>query len=167
MENRHRLLHIAALLCDSAAKSKTCAKAAERLDVHAKGETMRDYNIRLDNYGISRARYKELMWACRQYNEREKKIRELYGLHAVANDGMPHGTAVGNPTQQSAEAILKLLEKQQVIEQAAQAADPAQWRALLKGVTQGVRFEELPYYGGRNQFFSKRRKFFYLLDKMY
>lgn len=128
---------------------------------------MREYYLKLDEYGISKSRYKELLWACRQYHEREKQIQQLYGLKAVANDGMPHGTAISNPTQAAAEQAIKLRCKQMSIETAAKMVDPAQWQALLKGVTTKMPFSHIGYVGSESQFYHVRRRFFFELDKIY
>lgn len=51
-----------------------------------------------------------------------------------------------------------------VIEQAAIAADPVGYPALMKNVTQGIRYEESGYYGCRSDFFRARGRFFSALD---
>lgn len=47
-----------------------------------------------------------------------------------------------------------------IIEETARAADPVGYAALLKNVTQGIRYEESGYYGCRSDFFRARSRFF-------
>lgn len=128
---------------------------------------MRRYNLSLGKYGVSQHRYRELLEACRQYEERRQKIISLYQPKAVQFDGMPHGTTPGNPTERAVLELEKLKNKQKAIERAAQEADPGQWKEILKNVTAGIRYEHLDYYGGRSQFYTVRRKFFDILNEMY
>lgn len=128
---------------------------------------MREYDLRLGCYDISRYRYKELLAACRQYEERREKIMMLYQPKGVACDGVPHSSGASSPVERTVMLLDALKTKQKAIEQAAQEADPEQWIELLKNVTNGIPYEKLHYFGGRRQFFAVRRKFFFLLDKRY
>lgn len=128
---------------------------------------MRRYDLSLDKYGISHHRYRELLAACRQYEERRQKIIGLYQPKAIVFDGMPHSSNPGSPTEQAVLQLERLKEKQRIIEQTAQEADPGQWKEILKNVSAGIKYENLDYYGGKSQFYTVRRKFFYLLDKKY
>ena len=56
-------------------------------------------------------------------------------------------------------------ELDEKIEQAAIAADPVGYRAIIKNVAQGIRYEETGYYGCRSDFFRARRRFFAALDE--
>lgn len=55
------------------------------------------------------------------------------------------------------------MEDCRIIEQAAAAADAVGYPALLKNVTQGIRYEESGYYGCRSDFFRARTRFFSIL----
>lgn len=129
------------------------------------GTRMRKYAIKLDDYGISKYRYYELSAFCRQYADKRMQLAELRGLGAVANDGMPHGNGVGDPTARKGEAALALSEDIKLIEDTAREVDPLNWAALLKNVTDGLPYEQMQVFCGRRQFYESRRKFFWLLDQ--
>lgn len=128
---------------------------------------MREYTLNLAEYEISKQRYRELLAACRQYEERRQKIMQLYQPKGMTYTGMPHGSGTSSPVEKTVFALDKLKEKQRAIETAAVDAAPEQWLELLKNVTQGIPYEKLSYYGGKRQFYETRRKFFFLLDKIY
>lgn len=126
---------------------------------------MRNRPLSLDEYGISPNRYRELLYFCRQYGEKRKKLATTRGLDAVANDGMPHGNAISDPTAKKADAALKLREDIALIEDTARDVDPVNWTALLRNVTECTQYEYMQVYSGRRQFYEARRKFFWLLDQ--
>ena len=51
------------------------------------------------------------------------------------------------------------------IERTAMEADPAGSDAILRNAAQGVRFEEVGFYGARSAFFRARERFFIELDR--
>ena len=53
---------------------------------------------------------KELKTLDREYRAIVDEIDALRGLQAVRNDGMPHGSTVSHPTEDSAVAILDMLQ---------------------------------------------------------
>lgn len=122
----------------------------------------RQREIKLWKYGISPERYRELLHFCRQYNEWKSKAN--YGLSAINNDGMPHGKSISNPTMQQALKNQKYLANINMIEETCKEADIDIWTYLLKNVTTGMTYEEMPVPRGRAQFYSSRRKFFFMLD---
>ncbi len=119
-------------------------------------------------YNLSKARYYELMYWCRQYPEWVAKVRQVCGVGNVQYDGMPHGTGTSNPTEahviatEEEQANIKLLEDTV----AAVAEGWSKW--LLVAVTQDATYDELRMKGipcGRRQFYDGRRRFFYLLSQ--
>lgn len=79
---------------------------------------------------------------------------------------MPGGNSgSGDPVFGAVKRRERLLKDMEVIEQAAILADPVGYKALLKNVTQGVRYEESGYYGCRSDFFRARVRFFRALDE--
>lgn len=126
---------------------------------------MRERPLNLDEYGISKERYLELKHFCKRYAEMRLEIVSARGLDAVSNDGLPHGNGKADPTARKADRALKLSTDVRIIEDAAREADPLNWCALLKNVTEGTAYEYQPVYCGRRQFYESRRKFFWILDK--
>lgn len=126
---------------------------------------MRERPLNLDEYEISKERYLELKHFCKRYAEMQLEIASARGLDAVSNDGLPHGNGKADPTARKADRALKLSTDVRIIEDAAREADPLNWCALLKNVTEGTSYEYQPVCCGRRQFYESRRKFFWLLDK--
>ena len=124
---------------------------------------MNTRNLSLDEYGISRWEYKELLAFCRQYDEKRTRAADLLYRTTGNLSGMPRGSNTSDPVCASAVQRERLLRDCEMIEQAAIAADPGGYQAIIKNVTQGIVYERSGYLGGRRQFFEMRRKFFFLL----
>lgn len=115
---------------------------------------------------LSRWRYQELRAFCRRYDEKKHMAAQLLCLSSPRGDGMPTGAGgAGNPVFGAVARRERLLKDIEAIEQAAVLADPVGHRALLKNVTQGMRYEECGYYGCRSDFFRARVRFFRALDE--
>ena len=85
-------------------------------------------------------------------------------------DGMPHGNNVGSPTESLAIKRAELSAQIQGLEQTAYEADPALAKWILKGVTdENATYTYLQMMMdipcSRNTYYSRRRYFFWLLDK--
>ena len=125
---------------------------------------MRDRELK--SASISRWRYLELKAFCRQYDEKKHAAAQLLCVSSPRMDGMPGGKGgTGNPVYAAVLRREKLLAVCEKIEQAAIAADPVGYRAIIKNVAQGIRYEETGYYGCRSDFFRARRRFFAALDE--
>ena len=130
---------------------------------------MREYRLRLDEYGISGERYRELLHMCRQYDEMRRRLDRI---RAGAED--PHASGSGaaglvkDPTGNRAvrAADSWCAARIHAIEQAAIAADPSLCRYILRNVTRGVSYERMDAPCGRRQFFEVRRRFFWELDQL-
>lgn len=80
---------------------------------------------------------------------------------------MPTGQGgAGDPVFAAVARRERLLKDLSAIDQAAREADPVGYQAILKNVTQGIRYEETGYYGSRSEFFRARCRFFSALDKL-
>lgn len=117
-----------------------------------------------DNYGISKRRYQELYAFCRQYDEWKRDLQECYRVlppipHAVRSSD------ISDPTALAAIRAERLHRNIELVERAAVDAEPAIAGYILKNVTQGLPYECLDIPAGRRQFYTARRKFFWLLDR--
>lgn len=119
----------------------------------------------LDGYSIKKARYMELLYFCQQYPDWEDEYAELHGIsaHRIAQSIQSKG--VSDPTGRCAERALTPLGKMQLIEQAAIKAGAGLYRYIIKNVCYQIPYETLNVPCGRRQFYSLRRKFFYILDE--
>ena len=133
---------------------------------------MNKRGLRLEKYGISRKRYKELCGFCEQYPD--WKIELGYHIDTLKGkdlDGMPYPPAgnTSDPTAALAVKRVELEEKVSLIEKAAKQAAPDLWQYIIKSVCY-----EQPFWYIRDimkipcserSFYDQRRYFFYLLDR--
>ena len=127
------------------------------------GKRLRD--ISWEEYGISKNRYRELLYFCRQYSEKKRRVR--YGLNAIVNDGLPRGSSVGNPTESAAIDNALLQKDVEIIEKAAEQTSKVLKPYIIKNVCDEIPYEymeSIPVC--RNDFYGFRRLFFSILDKM-
>lgn len=121
-------------------------------------------DLKLDEYGISKHRYRELNNFCLQYPEFIKEKQGCYSLSAVVADDMPRGSGTSNPTANSAERAYRLGRNIELIEQTAIEASGEMYPYILKAVTENVSWEYMNAPCGRRQFYQARRRFFFLLS---
>lgn len=113
-------------------------------------------------YGISKEKYRELMYFCMQYEDMKSRIE--YGMHSIDSDGQPHGSSVGSPTEEQAIRNERYAHNVRIIEEAAKEAAPELYKYILQSVTDGISYDYLDAPCGRHQFYNARRKFFYRLS---
>ena len=120
--------------------------------------------------GITQERYRELYYFCRQYPTWKTEANSLLGIRAIKMDGQPHGTGKSDPVAMAAERRDKLLAKIKILDDCAKDVGNGEWyAALIQNVCIGKSYEQLDKAlmptSFRQEFFSKRRTFFELLDK--
>lgn len=133
---------------------------------------MNKRNLRLEQYGISRKRYKELCGFCEQYPDWKLELENHTStVKCKQIDGMPHLPA-GNssdPTLELAIRRTKIQENIRLIEKTANDADAQ----LSKYIIKSVCYEQPFWYirdimqipCSEHSFYDSRRYFFYLLDR--
>jgi len=128
----------------------------------------------LQKWGISRDRYFELKYICRQYRAYQRAAKRVEdeiagGFNDVTLRDGPRGTKVSDTT---AERALRLArsniarERVEAIRCAAMEAERGIYKQMMRHVTQGVPFEHMQVPCGRQYFFEAKRRFFWILDKM-
>lgn len=132
---------------------------------------MNKRELKLEEYGISNKRYKELCGFCEQYPEWKRELDNYSFMSAINYSDMPKNPNTGqsNPTEETAIRIEKLLEKCMLIEETAKEADKEHWRYIIRSAC----YEESINYLqtvkdlklSQHAFYRKRRYFFYLLNK--
>ena len=123
---------------------------------------MRDNGI--SRAGISCLRYREQRAFCRQYDEKRKRAAQLLTATAHVERGRHRRDSLENCAL-AAQQRERLLGDCRIIERTAMEADPAGSDAILRNAAQGVRFEEVGFYGARSAFFRARERFFIELDR--
>lgn len=126
-------------------------------------------NLKLDKYGISKKRYKELCGFCEQYPEWKQQL-ETYSL--ISSPQITDMPVVHNNTDKVSEiAILRdgLGIKCALIEDTANEASAEFANYIIKSVCYEVPVDYLIMCDGmtlsKSSFYRIRRLFFYLLDK--
>ena len=120
--------------------------------------------------GISKDRYRELLYYCRQYPEWKVEANSLLGIKAIKMDGLPHGSGKSDPVASAAERREKLLAKIAVVDECASGVGGGAWYdALIQNVCLGRAYEKIDAAimptSFRNAFYEIRRQFFEKLDK--
>lgn len=137
------------------------------------------WELRLQDFKISRRRYLELLNFCLQYPEWRKELKfSTDTVKSPSLSGMPHSetNVTGDPTGDLAIRRAELTKRCELIEQAAIKAHPDDYQFLIWNVTQeGASYDFMYYYACENQkpiprcskreFYIARRLFFYTLDK--
>lgn len=134
--------------------------------------SMNKRNLRLEQYGISRKRYKELCGFCEQYPDWKLELENHTStVKCKQLDGMPHLPAgnASDPTSELAIRRSKIQANIRLIERTANDADPT----LSKYIIKSVCYEQPFWYirdimqipCSEHSFYDSRRYFFYLLDQ--
>lgn len=119
-----------------------------------------------NKYWIPKYRYLELKNFCFQYPEWKKtliSISELKTHSQISTSGN-----FSDPTSETALKKLKYQSLIDLIEQTAIDADPDLAKWLVKGITENYSYEFLKYQlglpAGREMYYDRYRRFFWLLD---
>lgn len=127
-------------------------------------------DIKLDKYGISPKRYKELCGFCEQYPDWKKELSQYSVVKSPIISDMPKAPLHNSDT--TGDMAVKRFEtetKCTLIEETAYETSFEFSQYLIKAICYEVpvnyliAYEEMPL--GKSQFYELRRKFFYYLDK--
>ena len=122
-------------------------------------------------YEISKHRFWELYHYCMQYNEWKDELK--YKNDTVKSIGitdMPLNRNTSDATAKLAERRVELQRKCELIEQTAIEADPDICQYIIKSVTNDyVSYKYLKQVMnipcGKDMFYDRRRKFYYLMSR--
>ena len=128
-------------------------------------------NISTKNkYHISRHKYYELKHFCLQYPEWRKELLEAMPIiQSPKISRVGYSGNFSDPTGEAAVRRNELLKRMKMVEQAAIAADADLFPYILKAVTEDLSYTalemeyEIPC--GRDMYYDRYRKFFWLLSK--
>ena len=132
---------------------------------------MNKRKLRLDKYGISNKRYKELCGFCEQYPEwlEELKSNTNTVKSASANSVLVSSSVSGDPTSALARRRAELQKRCELIEQTAIQADADLYPYIIRSVCYEEPVRYLQTIKGMAcstaAFYDVRRYFFYLLDQ--
>jgi len=122
-------------------------------------------------YQISKRRFAELYNFCLQYNEWKDELQyktDGVGSPAITDMPVTHGNS--DSTQVIAMRRKELSDKCRLVEQTAIEADPEIYQYILKAVTnEGISYHylrtimDIPC--GKNMYYDRRKKFYWLLSR--
>lgn len=128
-------------------------------------------NTSLKKYNISAHRFSELYHHCLQYNEWKDELRyKCDTVHSVEVTGMPTSHGNSDATQELAMRRAELSQKCELIEKTAMEADAEICQYILKAVTnEGITYNYLKSVCnipcGKDMYYDRRRKFYWLLSQ--
>lgn len=123
-----------------------------------------------NKYWISKHRHYELKHFCLQYNTWKKMYAELDGFNS-GNDNIVYSktTTPSNPTNNCVEIKMGYLERMDLVRRTAYEADPYLANYIFKAVTEDLSYTylkaKLDIPCGRDMYYDRYRKFFWLLSK--
>lgn len=135
-------------------------------------QKVRQYIPKSEKYYLSSYRYLELKAFCRQYAQWHEDLRSCYGFKANSfGQTNIRGSEHSDPTERAVELAEKYKTKIDMVDKAANLADPTLARYIILNATQGLSFEAMERIGKRppcgiNQFYEARQKFFWELDRL-
>lgn len=122
---------------------------------------------RKNKYWIPKFRYLELKNFCLQYPEWKAELNSLDPLKAHSEISPPG--IFSDPTNEIVIKRLELNKKISLIDKCAELAEPLISAWLVKGITENYTYEYLKYKlslpAGREYYYDRYRKFFFILDK--
>lgn len=132
------------------------------------GTIIRPEISRNNRYWIDKHRHYELKHFCLQYPEWKKAYRLSTSISSSIGDQSSRGSSYGDPTAKQAIRRARYLERIELIERVAGEADEDLHNYILKAVTEGLSYTylrtKLNIPCGRDLYYDRYRKFFWLLD---
>lgn len=132
--------------------------------------------LNMTDYGISRERYMELRAFVRQYRNYKRERLDIIGLPSsiprpvVGADGkaefMPQNRGSGESSvERAAEKRMALDGKIAMIEESAQQASAALWKAVLRNEVDGVSYYRMNLPCSMRAFINMRKRFYAALHE--
>ena len=123
-----------------------------------------------NKYWISKHRHYELKHFCLQYPSWKKTYMELDGFESKNNDSAYSKNNIpGDPTAKCVEIRTLYLERMELLKRIAFESDSEIGHYILKAVTEGLSYTylktKLLIPCGRDMYYDRYRKFFWLLSE--
>jgi hypothetical protein len=125
-----------------------------------------------NKYHIDKHRHYELKHFCLQYPNWKRTYAAYDEPHMSISttNRIPTGNLPGDPTAKRAMTKARLIERIEMIERAAKEADIHLYDYILKGVTEGLSYtylkSRLDIPCGKDMYYDRYRRFFWLLNKV-
>ncbi len=125
--------------------------------------------IKKGEWALSKHQFYTAYHYALQYNEWKTELDAVTFVSAISTDSDGYGSGTGNPTESKALRRERYSSKVENIRTLVYASAPDIFKWLLLAVTnEGVTYNYLHNRGmpcGKNYFYDRRRKFYYLLSK--
>lgn len=123
-----------------------------------------------NRYWIDKHRHYELKHFCLQYPYWKKAYTELDGMSKKGDDPTGSRSNIpGDPTGKCVEIRTAYLERMELVRRTAYEADPDLASYIFIAVTEGVSYDylrsKLNIPCGRDMYYDRYRRFFWLLDQ--
>lgn len=122
-----------------------------------------------NKYWISKHRHYELKHFCLQYESWKKAVDDLDGFKSQTGGESSRSNSPGDPTNKCVELRTGYLDRINLIERIAYETDPILHKYVLKAVTEGLSYtylkSRLGIPCGRDMYYDRYRKFFWLLSE--
>lgn len=122
-----------------------------------------------NKYWIDKHRHYELKHFCLQYPAWKKACSELDGFGKAGTNTSSKTNIPGDPTAKCVELKSGYLERMDLVRRTAYEADPQLAEYIFKAVTEGLSYTYLSTVlsipCGRDMYYDRYRKFFWLLSK--
>ena len=122
-------------------------------------------DLSLNEYNISKYRYRELKNFCLQYREKKMQLNSITLLGSAGAESNGKGNTISDRTANDAIRIAELKNDIAIIEASAREADETISKYILANVVDEISWEYMDAPIGRRQFYAARRKFFYILSQ--
>ena len=122
-----------------------------------------------NKYWIDKHRHYELKHFCLQYPSWKRTYVELDGFNGRGNDSYSRSSIPGDPTGKAVEMRDLYLERMDLVRRIAFEADPELATYIFRAVTEGLSYTylktKLAIPCGRDMYYDRYRRFFWLLSQ--
>ena len=122
-------------------------------------------DLSLNEYNISKYRYRELKNFCLQYREKKMQLSSITLLGSAGTESNGKGNAISDRTANDAIKIVELKNDIELIESCAKEVSGILYEYLIANVVDEIPYERMSIPVGRRKFYETRRKFFYILSQ--
>ena len=122
-------------------------------------------DLSLNEYNISKYRYRELKNFCLQYREKKMQLSSITLLGSAGTESNGKGSAISDRTANDAIRIAEIKNDIDLIESCAKEVSGLLYEYLIANVVDEIPYERMSIPVGRRKFYETRRKFFYILSQ--
>lgn len=117
----------------------------------------KDYQKQKSNpYLLPKTVYHRTLWVIRDYERMKAERNEILYSYSCEQDGMPHGSDVGNPTEVKALKLEQISKDMEAVEQALLTVDDDMRNGIINNICYQVPY---PYYPSLSTWIRRKRKF--------